>query len=194
MAQSATRDLVLDVAQELLQTRGFNAFSFRDLAERVRIKTASVHYYFPTKSELCRALITRFRTEVRAALTAIDSAEEVADRKLDRYVSLFRSMLESGNRMCLCGMLASDITTLDSSIVTDLREAFEEEEAWLVRVLSDGKRTGRLCLTGSPRVEARLLLCALEGATLVARAFEDLDRFEASGRMLLTKLRPKSSA
>ena len=189
MASTETRQVVLDVAQELLQTRGYNAFSFRDLAERVQIKTASIHYHFPTKTDLCRALIARHRDEVSAELSRIDVEEKDPNRKLERYVSVFKGMLEAGNRMCLCGMLASDFATLDPSIVKELHEAFEQEEIWLMQVLSDGKTSGRMQLLGSPEIEARLLLSSLEGAMLVARTFEDLTRFDDSARMLLMRLR-----
>ena len=189
MPNTETRDAVLDVAQELLQTRGLNAFSFRDVAERVRIKPASIHYYFPTKAELCRALIARQRADVKTSLDRIDSDERDANQKLARYVSVFRATLEVGNRMCLCGMLAADVTTLDTSVVEDLRRAFEDHEGWLKGVLDEGKKSGSLRFDASPRDEARLLLSSLEGAMLIARTFEDLCRFETSARHLLAKLK-----
>jgi TetR/AcrR family transcriptional regulator, transcriptional repressor for nem operon len=190
MTTIETRDFVLNVAQEFVQTRGFNAFSFRDVAERVGIKTASIHYYFPTKAELCRALIARQREQVRAALAEIDLEETDPKRKLARYVSVFRNTLELGNRMCLCGMLAADFATLDPSIVEDLRRSFEDQEAWLTQVLDAGMTSGALTLLGSPRVEARLLASSLEGAMLIARVFEDVSRFEEIARGLLGKLTP----
>src|SRR3954464_1394603 len=107
-----TRTVILDAAQELLQTRGFNAFSIKDLAERVEIRTSSVHYHFPTKTDLCRALISRHRKRVAAVLAGID--EQVTDprKKLERFAAVFRSTIESGNRMCPFGMLAADSETL----------------------------------------------------------------------------------
>jgi TetR/AcrR family transcriptional regulator, transcriptional repressor for nem operon len=189
MPNTETRDAALNVAQELLQTRGLNAFSFRDVAERVRIKAASIHYYFPTKAELCRALIARQRADVKVSLDRIDSDERDANQKLARYVSVFRATLEVGNRMCLCGMLAADVTTLDTSVVEDLRRSFEDHEGWLKGVLDEGKNSGSLRFDASPRDEARLLLSSLEGAMLIARTFEDLRRFETSARHLLAKLK-----
>src|SRR3954469_17970905 len=108
MQMNDTRSAILDVAQELLQTRGFNAFSIKDLAERVQIRTSSVHYYFPTKADLCRALISRHRQRVAGVLAEID--QQVADprRKLERFASVFQGTIEVGNRMCPFGMLAAD--------------------------------------------------------------------------------------
>ncbi len=183
-----TRAVVLDVAQEFLQTRGYNAFSFRDLAERVRIKTASVHYHFATKVELCRALIARQRAQVAEALAAIDAAGLDAPGKLGRYVGVFASTLATGNRMCLCGMLAADVATLDPTIVGDLRTSFADHEAWLAGVLAEGKAAGRLDFEEAALEEAQAFLAALEGAILIARAHDAPARFASAARRLVAKL------
>ena len=86
-------------------------------------------------------------------------------------------------------MLAADVTTLDTSVVEDLRRSFEDHEGWLKSVLDEGKNSGSLRFDASPRDEARLLLSSLEGAMLIARTFEDLRRFETSARHLLAKLK-----
>ena len=189
MTTNETRTAVLEVAQEYLQTRGYNAFSFRDLADRVRIKTASVHYHFPTKGELCRALIARQREQVAAALQEIDAAGLDAPDRLERYVGVFAATLAAGNRMCVSGMLASDFATLDSEIVGDLRLSLDQHEIWLEQVLADGLAAGLLNFEGSAQDEARALFAALEGAILIARSREEPARFEATSRRFLAKLR-----
>ncbi|MFO0957897.1 MAG: TetR/AcrR family transcriptional regulator [Isosphaeraceae bacterium] len=191
MAAPTTQDLVLDVAQELIQTRGYNAFSFRDVSDRVGIKTASIHYHFPTKTDLGRALIARQRRDVAAAFEGIDREETDPGRKLSRYASIFRDTLEVGNRMCLCGMLSADVTTLEPSIVGDLREAFGDHEAWLQKVLDGGRAAGLLEFPGSPGDEARLILSALEGAMLLARTFGEPRRFDAAADILIARLAPR---
>jgi TetR/AcrR family transcriptional repressor of nem operon len=47
-----TKTTLLDVAEELLLTRGYNGFSYNDIAEKVGIRKASIHYHFPSKSGL----------------------------------------------------------------------------------------------------------------------------------------------
>src|SRR3954469_4691076 len=120
MQISDTRTMVLDAAQELLQTRGFNAFSIKDLAERVKIRTSSIHYHFPTKADLCRALITRHRERVAGVLAEIDSRVSDSRKKLDRFAAVFQSTIEAGNRMCPFGMLAADSVTLEPESCEDL--------------------------------------------------------------------------
>src|SRR5208337_1164864 len=114
MQINETKSAILDVAQELLQTRGFNAFSIKDLADRVRIRTSSIHYYFPTKADLCRALISRHRQRVADVLAQLDQQVSEPRKRLERFVSVFQSTIDAGNRMCPFGMLAADSETLEA--------------------------------------------------------------------------------
>ena len=80
MASSRVRDegdtpsRILDSAESLVQIRGFNGFSYADVAAELALTTASLHYHFPGKSELGRALITRYAMRFNAALARIDGA------------------------------------------------------------------------------------------------------------------------
>jgi len=188
MAPSDTQAVLLDAAQELVQVRGYNAFSFRDLAERVGIKSASIHYYFPSKGDLCRALLVRYRQRFNAALADIDRRGRGPRRKLKSYTQLFHDTLEMGNRMCLCGMLAADLETLPPQVLDELRGFFTDNQEWLAKVLTEGQETGKARFDGNAEAEARLIVSGLEGAMLVARLYGDLALFESMARRLIARL------
>ncbi len=188
MQNSQTMSAILDAAHELLQTRGFHAFSIKDLADRVRIRTSSIHYYFPTKADLCRALISRHRQRVADVLAQIDQQVSEPRKRLERFVSVFQKTIDAGNRMCPFGMLAADSETLDAENCAELREAFNDLENWLKRVLLEGRKAGALSFSGSALREARLILSTLEGAMLVARTYNDPRRFKTVAKSLVEKL------
>ena len=121
MPTARTRDALLDVAQEFAQTRGYNDFSFRDLSKRVRVKTASIHYWFPTKGDLGRELMKRYHQRFMAALAAIDGRRWRAKQKLLAFAGLFRAALVQGDRMCLCGMLATEFATLPREVQEEVK-------------------------------------------------------------------------
>ena len=75
MSERNTRSKLLDVALEFIQLRGYNAFSFHDLADRVGIKTASIHYHFRTKGDLGLTLVKRHRQVFAQAFASIDASE-----------------------------------------------------------------------------------------------------------------------
>ena len=68
-----TASRILDIAERLVQMRGFNGFSYADVAGELSLTTASLHYHFPGKAELGRALIARYAERFNDALAAIDA-------------------------------------------------------------------------------------------------------------------------
>src|ERR1700728_4433475 len=88
---TAAATAILDVAEHLAQTRGFNGFSYADIAVQLRVTKASLHYHFPSKAELGRALVERYHENFVAALAAIDRTVTSAPDKLKRYAGLYDS-------------------------------------------------------------------------------------------------------
>jgi TetR/AcrR family transcriptional regulator, transcriptional repressor for nem operon len=183
----ATRTRILDVAERLVQTRGFNGFSYADIAAEVGITKASLHYHFATKAELGRMLVIRYTDAFRAALQRIsDNAADAAGR-LRAYVRLYADVL-ADRRMCLCGMVAAEYGTLPAQMQEAIRVFFQFNEEWLAELLERGSRAGSLCLNVAPHEAARMLVGALEGEMLVARAYDDPQRFASAAKLLLTQL------
>jgi TetR/AcrR family transcriptional repressor of nem operon len=101
---------------------------------------------------------------------------------------MWTAVLRDRDRMCLCGMMAADIATLPKVVRAEIRRFFEENEVWLVRVLTAGRKARTLRFSGSAEVEARLLTMGLEGAMLVARSYGEPRRFEEIATRLLEGL------
>src|SRR6202050_5304997 len=85
-APTAAATAILDVAEQLAQTRGYNGFSYADIAAPLGVTKASLHYPFPSKAQLGAALIDRYQTNFGGALRAIDSGIKKPTEKLDRYI------------------------------------------------------------------------------------------------------------
>lgn len=184
-ADTATR--ILDSAERLVQRRGFNGFSYADIAAELGITKASLHYHFASKAELGQALVKRYATRFASALLQIDSGGRNAPAKLEAYARIYAGVLQE-KRMCLCGMLAADYETLPEPMRQAVVEFFDENEAWLARVFEHGEAEGSLHLDGSPRQAAQALVGGLEGAMLVARPYGDVARFESTATRLLAAL------
>lgn len=181
---SGTAARILDVAERLVQRRGFNGFSYADVAAELGVTKASLHYHFPGKAELGEALITRYARRFGDALSAIEAAGTDVRAELDAYVELYASVLRE-QRMCLCGMLAAEYQTLPGPMQDAVISFFEENESWLERVLEQGRAAGAFQFAESAREAARLVVSALEGAMLTARPYGDVERFESAAAALL---------
>jgi len=184
---SPRRETILDVAERLVQLRGFNGFSYADIADELHITTASLHYHFPGKAALGEALIDRYSRRFADELRAIDADAEGAHAKLAAYADLYARVL-TDRRMCLCGMLAAEYETLPDVMQRAVTSFFEHNEDWLARVLLEGRKQGELHVAGSTRELARAVISALEGGLLISRPFGERARFEAVARRLVAAL------
>jgi TetR/AcrR family transcriptional regulator, transcriptional repressor for nem operon len=182
-----TAERSLDIAERLLQTRGFNNFSYADVATELGITTASLHYHFPGKAELGQALITRYAERFADALRRIDRELPDAYTKLAAYTRLYADVLR-GKRMCMCGILAAEYQTLPEPMRSAVIRFFDDNERWLADVLAQGLADGSLSFNGSAGDIAQSILSTLEGAMLVARPYDDLTRFDSTARQLLAGL------
>jgi TetR/AcrR family transcriptional regulator, transcriptional repressor for nem operon len=189
MSDRDTRSELLDLAETLVRTRGYNGFSYRDLADQIGIKTASIHYHFPTKGDLGQALIENEREVFARNLAQLDATEKDPRRRLERFIKLFQATtIGCDNRMCLGAMLAVEQETLPDAVGGAVRRLFAENEKWLAKLLEEGRKKRQFRFKGSADLAARFLFSALEGALLTARAFHDSGRFEAASRWILETL------
>jgi TetR/AcrR family transcriptional repressor of nem operon len=181
---SATATRILDVAEVLVQTQGYNGFSYADISEKLGIRKASLHHHFGTKAALGEALIARYHKNFLDALAAIDASGQGPRAALGRYADLYRGVVQK-KRMCLCGMLAAEYQTLPDPMRPAVIAFIDANEAWVEKVLSDGQRAGTIAVTGPPADAARLIVSGLEGAMLVARPYGDVARFDTAAAGLL---------
>jgi TetR/AcrR family transcriptional regulator, transcriptional repressor for nem operon len=184
---AGTAARILDVAVELVQARGFNGFSYADVAAQVGITKAALHYHFPGKADLGLALITRYASRFTESLAGIDRAGVSPKDRLAEYARLYDEVLTQG-KMCLCGMLAAEYQTLPAAMRAAVAGFFEANENWLEKVLEDGRQDASLRFTGTARDAARMIVACLEGAMLVARSSGDPDRLRSIVANLLADL------
>ena len=186
---SRTAERILDISERLVQVRGFNNFSYADIATELGVTKASLHYHFPGKAELGQALIARYAERFSEALERIDADLPDAHAKLEAYANLYAEV-RRGKRMCMCGILAAEYQTLPVPMRDAVIGFFDENQRWLADLLSRGKRERTLKFKGSPEDVAQGILSTLEGAMLVARPYGDLARFNAAAGQLLAGLTP----
>ena len=191
-AETAATSRILDAAEQLVQVRGFNGFSYADVAAELQITKAALHYHFAGKADLGEALIARYARRFAAALAQVDADDGEPSAKLAAYAGLYLRVLRE-RKMCLCGMLAAEYQTLPQPMQDAVIGFFNENERWLEAVLERGREDGSLQFAGTPRDAARMVVGGLEGAMLVARPYGDIAWFEAAAANLLAGLAPSAS-
>ena len=184
MKNISARDKILEVARCLAQTKGYNAFSYRDLAAEVGIKTSSIHYYFPKKEDLALALIKQYRNIFAGLIADIDAQKCGPVSKFHKYLELFLDTVREGEKVCLGGMLASEILAFGKGTRLEVQGFITDNETWLEKLIQEGIKLGVFKINGPPASVARDVFAALEGAMLIGRTFNDWHRLEQLGTRL----------
>jgi len=177
MKHENTRELIVEHAQRLIQERGYNGFSYRDLATLIGIKTSSIHYYFPQKEDLLLAVVRQYQSRWHAAIQTIDPALR-ADDTLRAYVEAHRRAFCGTERICLGAALAAELGALPGCARQAVQGFYAANEAWLTDLLEQGAREGSLRVPGDLRASARALYAALQGSLVSARLFEEEKRID----------------
>jgi TetR/AcrR family transcriptional regulator, transcriptional repressor for nem operon len=148
---------------------------------------AGLHYHFAGKGDLGSAMLSRYSERFAEALAGIEQRLPDARDRLTAYADLYAGVLKE-RRLCLCGMLAAEYQTLPKPMRDRVLGFFDENELWLTKILEAGRSAGELAFDCDPRDAARMIVCGLEGAMLIARPYGDLDRFQSAANGLMRSL------
>ena len=161
-------------ARTVAQARGYNGLNFRDLAATVGIKSASIHYHFPTKADLGAAVARRYWEDTAALLEAMSAETPEPVECLRRYPGIFRRSLETGNRMCLGSFMAAEYDDLPDVVMAEVQTFADINVAWLEKLLV----AGDLVSAEMRESRARAIFAAIAGAQLMARSRSDIALFD----------------
>jgi len=173
-----TQQKLIDSARHLIQTRGYNGFSYADVADEVQMRKASIHHHFPAKSDLAKAVVEQSRAVIVEQTRLLDDGAFDPDAQLRMYTGYWEKCIADASApFCVAGMLASELPTLPADLAQEVRAHFHDLSGWLERVMTRGAQLGSFQLQGSARQEAEAFMAMVYGAMLAARAYGDAKVF-----------------
>lgn len=176
---SDTARKIADTFQNMVMQRGFNAVSYGDIAKELGIRTASIHYHFPTKAELGATVLTRYRDNFKNAWQDIDVDDPQSYlRAYESFMMAIRPVRDVEGVSCLFGVLGATQKTLCPNIQDILADFFIEQEMWLSGVFEGGRNKGVFHFPGSPTSFAKLYVSALQGAMLIKKSTNNPKYFD----------------
>jgi TetR/AcrR family transcriptional regulator, transcriptional repressor for nem operon len=167
---SSSREAILAAAKRTAQAHGYNGLNFRDLADEVGIKAASIYYHFPSKADLGAAVARRYREDTASGLETMLAETSDPVRCLRRYPEVFRKALATGNRMCLCSFMAAEYDDLPEPVKREVQAFTDVNVAWLSRLLS----AASVVSARESEQRAHAIFAAVAGAQLIARSRSDI--------------------
>jgi TetR/AcrR family transcriptional repressor of nem operon len=172
---SSSKEAILAAARRTAQAHGYGGLNFRDLADEVGIKAASIYYHFPSKADLGAAVARRYWEDTAAGLESMLAETSEPVRCLRQYPDVFRKSLESDNRMCLCSFMAAEYDDLPEPVKQEVQTFADVNVAWLSRVLS----AAAVVRAEESEQRARAIFAAVAGAQLIARSRSDISLYDA---------------
>ncbi|GAA5029255.1 TetR family transcriptional regulator [Marivirga lumbricoides] len=149
------REEIIQLADTMLRKKGYNAFSYHDIAREVGIKTASIHYHFPAKSDLGVAIINQHIEGLKRLIHEHEGKSPV--KQLNAFFSIYDN-LHKENKVCLVGSLATDFNTLDARVQEKLKEFSDLMLHWVSGFLETGRNEGLFEFEEEPRSKALMVI------------------------------------
>lgn len=177
------------VALELIQTRGYNAFSYQDLAERLKIRKASIHYHFPAKEDLGVGLLTDSLKRVSGWQDSINERGLTPLERIQAYFDYFKSISENCTRICPIGALISEWSTLPKKVQATAGAVIKRHQDWLRGVLEQGRKEGVFAARGPVGEQAQFIYASIQGALQTSRAQNNPDYYPQVTRQILEALK-----
>lgn len=186
-----TAERILDIAQRMVQQRGYNALSYAEIAVELGIAKASLHHHYPTKASLGEALLRRHLARSHALLAEILASAQSPTAQLTRFAEIYRYTLEQ-KLGCMCGIMLAEFPMLPEPVQHLVREFFALNEQWLAGVVSRGRAAGEISRSGGSDIEtARAFIGGLQGALLLARSQGDAAVLCGTANAMLAALKAK---
>ncbi len=169
------REAILAAAKDAAMAYGYGGINFRDLAEAVGIKAASINYYFANKALLGEAVARRYWEDIARDLEAISMGAQSPIDALKQYPGIFRLSLERNNRMCLSSFMATEHDELPDPVLKEVQAFADVNTTWLRKQLVDAQ----LVDPADSESRARAIYAAVAGAQIMARSRSDINLFDS---------------
>ena len=186
---STTSDQILASARSFIISGGYSGFSYADISEVVGIRKASIHHHFPSKVDLVRTLVTRYREDAETGLAQVADAVPDASELLQVYAGNWARCIEDASiPFCVCALLACELPALPPEVASEVTAYFRFLSSWLTAAMERGADQGTVAIEASAEVEAEMFMATVHGAMLSARAQNSPALFDAILKPTLARL------
>lgn len=166
--KNQTKKQILHYARHFLQCQGYNGFSYNDISQKLGIKNASIHYYYPRKEDLVAALLEDSRKDLAKAIVQIVESGESARNQLQYYFDYALKEFDEGKRICPPGSVILDFEELPEEVKKQNLLLIHYILDWISKVLRIGLEQGEFNFSDPVETRAELIFETLMGARLLS--------------------------
>jgi TetR/AcrR family transcriptional repressor of nem operon len=184
-----TKAELLRTAMELVQKRGYNAFSYQDLSELLNISKASIHYYFPSKEDLGVSLMEFGQNRFQAWTESIQDKTMTATEALQAYFSYYAKISAEGTQVCPGGAMLAEWNTLPERLRTAAEALSADHRQWVTAVLERGRKQGEFTREGSLDEQYRFVRASIQGSLQIGRSEQRAEYLRTVTKQVLAALK-----
>ncbi len=176
MIKKNTKSEILDIAGQLILTKGYNSLSYKEVSEKVGIRKASIHHHFPRKQDLGLAYVKNYYesfVEWSEGLSKKSNKE-----KFESLYEMYKYLSNSCKHICPISMLTVEFPTLPTEIQEQVTILYNYFEKWLAHVLDDGISQREFINTIHPEIMSKIIINAFSGTLEEIRISDELDQID----------------
>ncbi len=185
---SITREKIMELGEDLIRSKGYNAFSYQDISSELGIKNAAVHYYFPSKENLGTSIV---KTNIQRFEEMVENMHSRSFDELQQLETFIKIYIKSHReqKICIVGSLGPDFNTLSETTKAELKRMTEIILKWLSGILVSGKDKGIFVFKEDPDNKALVILSSLIASLQLARILDKLD-YKGISQTITEDLKP----
>lgn len=166
MKRPDTRQQILELAENLIRSKGYNSFSYHEIAVGLGIKNAAIHYHFPTKEVLGLEVI---RNNIQQFKDFEERVKELTpEEQLDEFIQIYDTNCDTG-RVCLVGAISVEYFGLPENMTLVMQGLTQLTHSWLTRLMKAGQSAGAFHFRTAPAQKALMIITNLAAGIQLAR-------------------------
>ncbi|MDN3547458.1 TetR/AcrR family transcriptional regulator [Mucilaginibacter aquaedulcis] len=162
-----TRDKIVELARGYIQTVGYHAFNYKQIATVLNIKNAAIHHYYPSKEDLGLAVIEKDKNDFECMIAATANDEPI--KKLEALIYIYERYFYDGHKLCLISTFGSAYHDIPAKIQQATIQYSNMIQDWLVGVMQEGLDIGAFKFEGTAEEMANKWAAILPGSLQVGR-------------------------
>lgn len=179
---NSTFEQLMDASESAMRLKGYHAVSFRDLADELGIKSASVHYYFRQKEDLGVAVVERYSDRLFAELNKLSGSAQSGKEQIEAFCKSYQFALKSSDKMCLCGLLGAEISGLPDVVGDAVRAFLNANIDWVISALPASYTSAQ------KRIKAAHIVSTMQGAMMLSTGLKNYKILDDAVEAIISNL------
>lgn len=182
-----TKEEIVRIGTELIKSHGYNAFSYADIAEKLQVRNAAIHYHFRGKEDLLSEIIDQYIEQYKMLEQHLQHSGASPTYAIEKFVERYSCLVDCCS-ICIIGSIASDYNTLPDSVREKVAQLVTMVLKMVEQTLNSGKRTGEFKFKESAKTQSLMVMTNLAAGVQLARITGKKD-YETIKRAIIRQLK-----